>query len=404
MCLHYRQTLIMLMILLLGCSGKEISQKLEVFDEVSDVENEFKTKELRLRQTAAIIAAELDDRQLAAQVIISGIDGRGELNEDMKNIFTQCPAGAVMFFRYNLATDSEAIQKHITETVEFIANEYEASIMPFIAIDHEGGSVNRFMPEVAPLPAAGSYIKLMEEQSLSKEEIIQQIFKDSSSSGKIIKSLGFNMNFAPVAEYLNDDNQIFLESRAYSKDIEFTSDAAAAFIDGMKHNGILCVVKHFPGIAGPDPHFFPSKLEGGKEKLNDLASPFAALIRNSYAQAIMVSHSLMPAIDNDNVASLSKIVIDTWLRHELGFNGIIICDDFSMAAATNNEKLSQETLVVRSLVAGADMVMAWPPDIKNTHMAILTALEDGRLKRERLVEAAEKIIYEKLQMGLINCK
>ena len=389
--------IILLIPALSGCSGKEIPEN----EEISNIENDLKAKELALRQTAAGIAALLDDSHLAAQVIISGTDGKGELTRDMKNIFTQCPVGAVMFFRYNLAVYTEAIQKHICETVEFIANEYAASIMPFIAIDHEGGAVNRFMPGVAPLPAAGSYIKMMEDEKNSKEKIIQKIFSDSSNSGKIIKNMGFNMNFAPVAEYLNDDNKKFLESRSYSHDPEFTFNAAAAFIEGMRHNGILCVVKHFPGIASPDPHFFPSKLEGGKEKLMELAAPFAALIKEGYAKAIMVSHTLVPALDSGNIASLSSNVMEIWLRQELGFKGIIICDDFSMAAA-NNIIGSQETAAVKSLAAGADMVMAWPPDIKKTHRAILSALEDGRLSRERLLEAAQRIIFEKLRMGLVT--
>ena len=273
--------------------------------------------------------------------------------------------------------------------------------MPFIAVDHEGGSVNRFMPGVADMPAAGSYKKMMEDESIDREKIIESIFTDSLNSGKIINSLGFNMNFAPVAEYLNDDNKMFLEDRAYSIEPEFTADASAAFIEGMTHNGILCVVKHFPGIAGQDPHFFSSTLKGSVEELDELASPFADLISGGYVQALMVSHSAIPARDGDNIASLSRNVMETWLRKELGFKGIIICDDFSMEAAANKEILNTETAVVLSLAAGADMVMVWPPDITRTQRAILAALNNGNLPRERLREAAERIIFEKLRMGLV---
>ena len=96
--------------------------------------------------------------------------------------------------------------------------------------------------------------------------------------------------------------------------------------------------------------------------------------------------------------------METWLRQDLGFNGIIVCDDFSMASARNKSKLSPQAATVKSLAAGADMVLVWPPDLLRTHRAIQAALKNESLPRERLLEAAERIIFEKLQMGLVVCK
>jgi len=97
-----------------------------------------------------------------------------------------------------------------------------------------------------------------------------------------------------------------------------------------------------------------------------------------------------------------------WLRQELGFEGIIVCDDFSMAAASvpvvagGQGGLKPEIAAVLSLAAGTDMVLVWPPDLRRTHRAIVAALGDGRLSRERLREAAERIIFEKIRMGLLH--
>jgi len=106
---------------------------------------------------------------------------------------------------------------------------------------------------------------------------------------------------------------------------------------------------------------------------------------------------LIPSIDSE-IASLSSVVMTNWLRGELGFSGIIISDDFTMAAAG---KLKPEEAAVRSVAAGSDMILVWPAHLKKTHEAFTAALESGNLSRERLLEAAQQVIYEKLRMGLI---
>ena len=366
---------------------------------------------------AARIAAALDDRQLAAQVIISGIDGRGRLPWHMRVLLEECPAGGIMLFRYNLDSDSEAIRRLVAESSGLVAQgatidldtddgqddaPETIAIYPFVAIDHEGGLVNRFRPGLADLPPAVSYWEMA--QGGGRESAIAKINTDGFNVGTVINSIGINLNFAPVAEYLNADNSEFLEERSYGPDPGFTAQAAAAFIMGMKSAGVLCAVKHFPGSAGADPHLFSGTLTGDRATLAKLTSPFAALIKDGHARAIMVSHSAVPAWDGETIASLSPQVMGTWLRGGLGFKGIIISDDFSMAAASSPAAASgplsatPETLAVRSLAAGADMVLVWPPDLRRTHRAILAALDDGRLPRDRLQEAATRIIFEKLRM------
>jgi beta-N-acetylhexosaminidase len=238
-------------------------------------------------------------------------------------------------------------------------------------------------------------------QSGGRDSVFARITGDSLTAGREINSLGVTMNLAPVAEYLNAENRDFLDDRSYGPDPAFVAAAAAAFIAGMEQAGVLCVVKHFPGSAGADPHLYPSVLKGDKAALAELSAPVAALIRGKQARALMVSHSVVPAVDSENIASLSPAVMGDWLRGELGFDGLIICDDFSMSAA-GGRGLKPEMAAVRSLAAGADMVLVWPPDLRRTHRAILAALNDGRLPRERLREAAGRIIFEKIRMGLIN--
>jgi beta-glucosidase-like glycosyl hydrolase len=128
----------------------------------------------------------------------------------------------------------------------------------------------------------------------------------------------------------------------------------------------------------------------------------AALIRSGIP-ALMVSHVLVPARDPmpNRIASLSPVVIGEWLRSELGFTGIVVADDFSMGAAAVS-LFNPEEAAVAALNAGVDMVMTWPANLAAIHAAILAALREERLSRDRRLEAAERIIYEKIRRGIIR--
>jgi len=415
---------LILTLLFSGCSGRKDAAENPVNtgeDAAAEDAEKQAAKEYAARYRAMRCAAALDDRRLAAQVIISGIDGKGHLPQYMRLLLEECPAGGIMLFKYNLDTDNDAVQDLIAETVALITTENtvelrvtgeedaektSAAIAPFVTVDHEGGAVNRFRPGVANLPPAASYREM--EQDRDRDSIIEHINAGSFNAGKAINTLGINLNLAPVAEYLHAENSDFLEDRSFGPDPAFAAEAAAAFIAGMEQAGILCAVKHFPGSAGADPHRFPSALKGGRESLAELTAPIAALIRSGHARAIMVSHTMVPAWDSENIASLSPVVMGDWLRQELGFEGIIVCDDFSMAAANGpaaaggQGSLKPEAAAVLSLAAGADMVLVWPPDLRRTHRAIVAALDDGRLSRERLREAAGRIILEKIRIGLLH--
>jgi beta-N-acetylhexosaminidase len=205
------------------------------------------------------------------------------------------------------------------------------------------------------------------------------------------------MNLAPVAEVLTGENRAFLDDRSYGPNPLFVERAAAAFIRGMDAAGISCVVKHFPGNTSADPHEEAAVMSADRAELDRMTSPMAALIRSGIP-AVMASHVLVPARDPERIASLSPRVIGTWLRGELGFDGIVLADDFSMGAVSG---LSPEEAAVAALNAGVDMVMAWPANLASIHNAILAALGDGRLSRDRLVEAAGRLLYEKLRRGII---
>jgi beta-glucosidase-like glycosyl hydrolase len=113
----------------------------------------------------------------------------------------------------------------------------------------------------------------------------------------------------------------------------------------------------------------------------------------------MVSHVRVPAWDAERSASLSPAVISGWLRGELGFNGVVLADDFSMAGSTERDTARA---VTAALNAGVDMVMCWPFNLATVHRAVLAALTEGRISRDRLVEATARIIEVKMRAGLVD--
>jgi beta-N-acetylhexosaminidase len=345
-----------------------------------------------LRKRAADIVAGMDDKALTGQVIISGLDGRWSLGETMRRLLTENPPGAIMLFSYNLDTDKETVRSLLTECSGVVA---EAGIVPFIAVDHEGGEVHRFGPYVRKLPSAASF--KFRAMAVGREQALEEVEYQAFLSGAEIHGLGITMNFAPVAEVLNGENAGFLGSRSFGTDGDFVEKAAGAFIRGMGRAGVVCVAKHFPGDASVDPHKGKPVLDADAQTIDMMVKPFGGLVREVNPPAIMVSHVVVSAWDKERNASLSRVAI---LRlRGLGFEGIAIADDFSMDAVSG---ISAETAAVRALNAGIDMVMAWPRNIAAMRRAIERALKSGVIKRERLVEAVTRIVVQKIKNGMIE--
>jgi beta-N-acetylhexosaminidase len=359
------------------------------------------TEALR-RAEALDLARSLDDRALAAQVILAGLEGKNYLSPELRGILGRVPAGGVLLFRHNLDRPKEGVRAFIAELSELILSAGSGpppGVPPFMAVDHEGGLVHRFGPGVERLPAAESWWAMAEKEG--REKALAALGEAGRRSAGEIRGLGITFNLAPVAETLNDENRRFLDTRTFGPDGDFVEAAAAVFVKAMDEAGIASALKHFPGNTAEDPHGKPGRLEAGEGELSRMVKPFAGVIRARRPSAVLVSHVIVNAWDGEHNASLSGKAIAGKLRGELGFEGIILADDFSMAAVASRG-LGPGEAAVAALNAGADMLMAWPSTIPEVHAAILEALGDGRLGRERLRDAAARIIAEKLRYALIE--
>ncbi|GHU60778.1 glycosyl hydrolase [Spirochaetia bacterium] len=365
------------------------------------------------RERAERIAAAMDDKLLAGQVLLTGLDGNGSLPDAMGSLLRDISPGAVMLFRMNLNMNKERIPGFLKTVSDLAAisvvdgssADGAVTIPPFMAVDHEGGIVHRFGAGVERLKPPLSYwemvVKEKGTQKDGRDRALKAVEEDAARSGKEIRALGITLNLAPVAEILNAENEPFLEDRSYGPDAAFVEAAAGAFIRGMSAASVASVVKHFPGNSGADPHKTASTLTDDRDTMDQRVLPFAGIIAKEHPAGIMVSHVMVNAWEAGVNASRSRPVVSVWLRENLGFAGIVLGDDFSMGAVSA-AGLSEGEAVIEALNAGVDMVMTWPRSLGPVHRAILRALRDGRITRRRLEEAAARIIYEKIRYGLVE--
>jgi beta-N-acetylhexosaminidase len=373
-----------LVLLQLGaCSKNTVSEdRLNAENNSAILESEIHSAiDNTIRAEARRIAETLSPEELAGQIIMSGIDANGPLSEEEKQRISDVKPGAIMLFRKNLNTTKERI---LTETNDI--NALYNDIKPFIAVDHEGGDVHRFTEGVERLPSPYSYFVL--SKKTGQETALLKIKRDAERAAREIAALGINMNLAPVAELLNNDNKQFLDERSYGDDTSFVIAASNAFIDGMRRGGVVCVIKHFPGNSGDDPHKKRPVLRGTENDLHTRALPFYTIIKDAAPAGVMISHAIVEAWDKNNNASLSPVVIEK-LKAESGFAGIVLADDFSMGAVLNQDITQTYITAVNS---GCDMVMAWPNNVRAVHAALSRAIRSGAITHTRATDAAARII------------
>jgi len=221
------------------------------------------------------------------------------------------------------------------------------------------------------------------------------------------RALGIHWIFAPVADVNNNPLNPIINLRSYGEDPEQVSRQVAAFIEGAHSDPdarILVTAKHFPGHGDTDvdSHLGLPRLEVSRERLDAMElKPFEAAIAHG-VDSIMTAHMAVPALEPSGVpATVSPKVLTALLRDELKFKGLIITDAMTMQGLAMLFDSGEGS--VRSIVAGAD-VLLMPPDPDKAIRAVVGAVEDGRISRQRLEQSVTRVLAAKLALGLSNKK
>ncbi len=221
------------------------------------------------------------------------------------------------------------------------------------------------------------------------------------------RALGIQWIFAPDADVNSNPENPIINIRSYGEDPEAVSRHVAAFIEGAHSdpkNPVLVTAKHFPGHGDTDTdsHLDMPRLDKDRGHMDDIElKPFETAIAHG-VDAIMTAHMSVPAIEPDDIpATVSPKVLTGLLREELKFKNLIITDAMDMQGLTKEFNGAEAS--VRAIMAGAD-VLLMPPDPERAIQAVVTAVERGRIPRQRIDDSAMRVLTAKVHLGLTRSK
>ncbi len=316
---------------------------------------------------------------------ITGIDVVTAAGDTTKSALEQYPVGGIVYFAQNMESKDQV--------KEMIDNSQSYSkVGLFISTDEEGGMVNRLMNTVGT-----TYIDSMYNY---KDEGIQKAHDNAYTIASDMAALGFNMDFAPVADVWSNPDNTVIGERAYSDDYSQAAELVGSAVKGFEDGDIMCTLKHFPGHGdtAEDSHYSSAYVKRTKDEIMaDEMQPFTAGI-DAGAEFVMVGHLIVPDID-ELPATLSYKITTEMLRNEMHFEGIAITDSLAMGSIADNYGVGESA--VMSIKAGIDMLLD-PTDIDTAIDAVVQAVESGDITEDRIDDSVRKILALKEKHGLLK--
>jgi beta-N-acetylhexosaminidase len=261
----------------------------------------------------------------------------------------------------------------------------------FIGISEEGG-------KNSPLAENGSFdtVKIPDMSEIGSDENEDHAYTAGYTIGKYLKTYGFNLDFAPVAELAGDAKGSAESSRCFGSDPDLVTAMTSGVCGGLKDAGVVPVMKYFPGLS----HASADTAEGYAsdsrtldEMLERELLPYR-LAASEKEPCVMASHLSMPSVTGDRTpSSLSKKMITGVLREKLGYSGIVITDALNKKAVTS--VYSSAEAAAAAVGAGCDMLLE-PEDFPAAYEGVLQAVRTGKLTEERLDRSVKRILSVKL--------
>lgn len=340
-------------------------------------------------------------KRQAGQMLLVGFRGAEPADESGRPlpVLAQIPRlnlGGVILFDRDAAlgtpgrnvTGPEQLRR-LTSALDKAAQ--DASLPPlFIAVDQEGGRVQRLKP-------ANGFPDSPAAADLCPDESTAPALSAGTATGRMLREAGFNLDFAPVCDVnVNPANPVIGGiGRSFSREPKRVADCAAAFAQGLQDQGVLTSAKHFPGHGSStsDSHLGFTDVSATWTEAE--LEPFAALIRNGRADMVMTAHVFNAHLDKKHPATLSRAVITGLLRRKLGFGGVVVTDDLQMRAVASSYGL-KEALGL-AVNAGADILLIGnnldhdediAPKVLDTLMELVA---EGVVPAERIRESAGRI-------------
>ncbi|MCB0486827.1 MAG: glycoside hydrolase family 3 protein [Cyclobacteriaceae bacterium] len=344
--------------------------------------------------TVLSVAQPMDSLDIKiGQMILIGVPGTTVDNLTLKEI-KDGKAGSIIFFEKNIASkDSYAQFKKLAWAYQSVA-----PIPIFISIDQEGGRVNRLKEKYG-------FPRSITAAAMSAS--IDSVRYYGQTTATTLAGLGINVNFAPVVDVAIDPaNPVIVKTeRSFSSNEDSVSLYAREFIKAHRQVKVITVLKHFPGHGSSkaDTHFGIADVT--KTWQEKELTPYRSLIESGYVDAIMTAHIVNKNLDNKGLpGTLSRRMIDSLLRKQLHFDGVVFSDDMQMHAITKHFGL--EEAIKLAVNAGVDILTfsnniegSETRTVERVHTIIKGFVKDGTIPKERIDESYARIMKLKSRLG-----
>ena len=316
------------------------------------------------------------------QMFLARYPSRNVLSE-IKN---ENPGGYILFGR---DFDNKSKQEMIEELQE---NQNASKIGLILGVDEEGGTVVRVSSHKEFRNS-----KFLSPQELYKQGGLQKVLENSKEKSSLLKSIGINMNLAPVVDVPTKSSS-FIYDRSYERGAQETAEFTSELIKTMNEDNMISVMKHFPGYGdNEDTHTGIAIDERSYQNfINSDFIPFESGIE-ARGPCILVSHNVVKCMDEEKPASLSENVHDI-LRNDLNFTGLIITDDLAMDAVKTYVENGEAA--VQAIKAGNDMIIS--SDFKTQKNEVLDAVNNGEINIDTINTAVRRILALKYAFGIIK--
>ncbi len=319
-------------------------------------------------------------RRRIGQLLIAGFNGE-HLPVELKSLVREFGLGGVILFARNIGEPEQVAE------LSYEAARLAPDLPAWVSVDQEGGRVARLKAPFTEWPP-------MAVLGRSGDVALAERF--ARALGVELKAVGISLDFAPVLDVHTNPRNPVIGDRALAENAGEVARLGAAIIRALQGEGVAACGKHFPGHGdtSTDSHHELPLVEHPPERLREVELvPFRAAIEAQVA-TIMTAHVLVPALDEDRAATLSRKVVTGWLRDELHFDGVILSDDLDMKAISDTVPAA----AVLAVDAGCDGVLICSGD-HDVHAqaleALIHAVEQGSLAPSCVEDALKRHLRAK---------
>lgn len=321
---------------------------------------------------------------------LTGVDCATVAGSRTESALRSFPVGGIIYFAQNLE-DVEQTRSLLSGTQNF--SKEISGIGLFLAVDEEGGTVARAAKSLGTT-------KFEDMAHYGAKNDAQEAYGIGKTIGTDIGALGFNVDFAPVADVdLCDGNE--LGDRIFSDDPQIVANMVSSVVKGLQETGVSATLKHFPGLGAEDGNSHDDDkviIDRTPEQLKNAEFiPFSAGI-DAGADFVMVGHQIMTFDESGLPSDLSRTIVTDYLRGELGFDGIAVTDSHVMNTISGTYSSAEAAIL--ALEAGMDMILM-PQSVSEAVAGVCSAVESGRLTESRIDESVTRILREKEEKGLL---